>query len=382
MSGTSADGVDGCLVRVTGWGVPRSFELLAVVSRPFSRRLREAVLGAAGPGGRVEDLPRMAMDLGACYARAVDELLHAAGLTAADVDLVGCHGQTVRHLPRVGRRHGATLQIGEGALVAHETGIPVLSDFRVADVAAGGQGAPLVPVADRLLFSREDGAVALQNLGGMGNVTLLPPAGSAAPPLGFDTGPGNALIDLAAAHASGGRERFDRDGRRARRGRVLEPLVRVVTGHPFLRRRPPKSTGREAFGEEMFERIKRRAGAEGAAPDDVVASMTEATARTVAGAYERFLPASLRPRVVLVAGGGARNAVLMERLAALLAPVPVGVLGGDDPRLGTYREALCWAVLADETLGGRPGSEPAVTGASTPAILGKLSLPPTWMVQR
>jgi anhydro-N-acetylmuramic acid kinase len=255
-------------------------------------------------------------------------------------------------------------------VIAQRLGVPVVSDFRAADVAVGGQGAPLVPYADWCLLTHPRKTRAVQNLGGIANVTFLPVNGGRDEVVGFDTGPGNMLIDRAAAWATGGEQHFDRDGLLAAQGQVRPDLMALLLDHPFLRTTPPKSSGREAFGEPLFrELLPAITGVRGA---DVVATMTEFTARTVADAYRRFLPR--RPDEVIVGGGGARNPTLMGRLRAALDPTPV--LTHEDVGMhGDAKEAIAFALLANETLLGNPGNLPSVTGASRPVLLGKLTLP-------
>lgn len=371
MSGTSMDGMDAALLEVEGESVDGlGWELLAFRTRPY-RAVERKALADAIERGTPESLCRLHADLGGAAARAVGELLEEAGVPPEAVAAVGSHGHTVWHDPpgEEGRR-GSTLQLGDPATLAEATGIPVVSDFRARDVAAGGHGAPLVPFADRLLFSRPDRTRALQNLGGMGNVTWLPPIGSEEPTLAFDTGPGVALLDAAAGMATAGEEVFDRDGRLAARGMVDPELLEDLMAHPFLHRAPPRSTGREAFGPEL---VRELAGdlprGRPEAWCDLLATLTAFTARSVGDAYRRWI----RPRdvdEVVLTGGGARNPALREALTRVLAPLPVRTGAralGMDP---DAREAAAFAVLAWAHLRGIPGNVPGVTGASGPRVLG------------
>jgi anhydro-N-acetylmuramic acid kinase len=285
------------------------------------------------------------------------------------VDAVGSHGQTVWHRPPAEGRRGATLQIGDAATIAERTGIPVVSDFRSRDVAAGGHGAPLVPYVDRLLFSLPDRSRALQNIGGIGNVTRVPPRGSDEPVFAFDTGPGNALIDAAVELATGGRLTFDRDGQLAARGRIDDALLADLLRHPFFAAEPPKSTGREEFGRPFVARLTTALEPEGDADWlEIVATLTELTARTIADAYRRWLlPRGLDE--VVITGGGARNPTLVRRISELLHPLPVltGDALGVDPEA---KEAVAFAVLAWAHLRGIPANVPSATGAAGPRVLG------------
>ncbi|HEV3049203.1 MAG TPA: anhydro-N-acetylmuramic acid kinase, partial [Longimicrobium sp.] len=282
------------------------------------------------------------------------------------------HGQTVWHRPPADGKRGATLQLGDAATIAERTGRPVVSDFRTRDVATGGQGAPLVPWTDQLLFSVPDRARALQNLGGIGNVTRVPPRGSAEPVWAFDTGPANSLIDAAVEIATDGRHRYDKDGRLAARGTVDQALLDDLLRHPYFAAEPPKSTGREEFGRPFVERLVQAVRPEGDQDwMDLVATLTELTARTVADAYARWVVPRGVDEVVLT-GGGARNPVLAERIRALLHPLPVvdGSALGVDP---DAKEAVAFAVLAWAHLRGIPANVPSATGAAGPRVLGSLT---------
>jgi anhydro-N-acetylmuramic acid kinase len=364
MSGTSADGVDAALVRIRDVGGATRVETLAALTVPFASRVRDAIHDLSTGGAA--DVARWNMDLGELFADAALAVVAKAGRSPRDVDLIGSHGQTIVHLPRTRGRGAATLQIGEPSVVAERTGAPVVADFRVRDVAAGGEGAPLVPLLDWLLLRPTKGARLAQNLGGVGNVTLVTPR--AGDVVAFDTGPANAPIDAAAALATDGRRRFDDGGRLAARGRVDEAEVRRLLADPYFRRPPPKSLDRDAFGAPLVARVvRRRPGLAGA---DLVATMTEFTARSVADAYRRHLPARKRIVDVVVSGGGVRNPVLMRRLAELLAPTPVRSSAelGVDP---DAKEAVAFAVLADRSVRGRAGNLPRVTGARRAVVLGK-----------
>lgn len=377
MSGTSMDGIDAVLLELGG-ADPGSVEWSLEAFRFFPydarhrRRLREAVdEGDAGA------LCRLHAQLGEWLAEAALAVLDEAGARAADVTAVGSHGHTVWHVPPGNGRRGATLQLGDPATVAARTGIPVVSDFRSADVAAGGHGAPLVPWADRVLFSRPDRSRALQNLGGVGNVTWLPPRGSAEEPVAFDTGPANGLLDAAARLATAGSVEgsleMDVDGRMAAAGTPDADLLAELTDHPFLDLEPPRSTGREAFGPGLVRALAERRGLEPGGPrgawDDVLATLTVFTARTVADAYRRWIEPRGIDEVVLT-GGGARNPELVRCLREALPDLPVRTGAealGMDP---DAREAAAFALLAWAHVRGLPGNVPAATGAEGPRVLG------------
>ncbi|MDT8436492.1 MAG: anhydro-N-acetylmuramic acid kinase [Gemmatimonadota bacterium] len=366
MSGTSLDGVDAALVELGGRDErPAPARLVAFRTEPWPQplraRLREAV---AGDGGSPL-LADLGVELGERFAAATLSLLAGAGVAAADVRAIGSHGQTVWHRPPAPGRPGATLQIGEAAVIAERTGIDVIADFRVRDVAAGGHGAPLAPVFDRLVLARPDRGRAVQNLGGMANVTGLPPAGSGARPVAFDTGPGVALLDGAARRLTGGLADMDRNGALAARGRVIPEALEAWLADPFFVRPPPRSTGRERFGEAALDAWLGRFGR--ATAEDLLATLTELTARSVAEAY-RFL--DFVPDEVLLCGGGARNPELVRRLAAHLGAGrvrPLADAGWD----GDAREAAAFALLARQHVLGLPVDAGWATGAPGARRLGK-----------
>jgi anhydro-N-acetylmuramic acid kinase len=372
MSGTSLDGVDAALVDVEGSG-PDDLRIRVVHSLtvPYSderRRMSHAAIVA----GTAEALCDLHAELGEWFAEAALAVCAAAGVEIATVDAIGSHGQTVWHRPPAEGRRGATLQLGDAATIAERTGRPVVSDFRTRDVAAGGQGAPLVPWTDQLLFAVPDRTRALQNLGGIGNVTRVPRRGSREPVWAFDTGPANSLIDAAVEIATGGRHRYDRDGRLAARGRVDAALLADLLRHPYFAAEPPKSTGREEFGRPFVERLVEAVQPEGDQEwMDLVATLTELTARTVADAYHRWVIPRGVDEVVLT-GGGASNAVLAGRIRALLNPLPVldgGALDVDPDA----KEAVAFAMLAWAHLRGIPANLPSATGAAGPRVLGSLT---------
>lgn len=331
MSGTSLDGIDVAVVDIRG----KRIETIAFQSTPYPKSVRDALLNVS----TVEAISRLNFRLGELYAKAILAMQEP-------VELIGLHGQTIYH---EGGKH--TLQIGEAAVVAERTGVDVISNFREADIAAGGQGAPLVPFVDVLLFGRGNAPRAALNIGGIANVTLLPEG------IAFDTGPGNMVIDALAAEMSGGRERFDRDGRIARGGTVRWELLVDLLANPYFRRKAPKSCGREQFGPEYTRMLIDS----GLPMRDLLATATELTARTIAEA--------LPPREVIVSGGGVHNRFLMERLGSML-PVRSSAEFGIDP---DAKEAIAFAVLAYQTARGWPGNLPSATGASHPTVLGKRS---------
>jgi anhydro-N-acetylmuramic acid kinase len=366
ISGTSADGIDAALVEIEGAEETTRVRLLDFRTRPIEPALRDRVLGLGE--ARVDELLRVHYRLGDEFAEAALGVIEPARRAGLDVHLVGSHGQTARHHPRSADPGGraATLQVGEPAVIAERTGLPVIADFRPRDVAAGGEGAPLVPLVDWLLFRRQGATRGCLNLGGIANITVVTERADGV--RAFDLGPANMPLDLVVQAWTEGRETFDRDGARAGSGRVDPALVAELLQHPFLALPPPKSTGREAFGD-VFVRplLARYPGREA----DLLASLTRFVAEAVAAGVRRWVDAPLAE--VLVSGGGARNASLMVALAETLAPVPVRSLAaeGIDP---DAKEAIAFAVLANETLFGAPGNVPGATGAAGARVLGKIVL--------
>jgi anhydro-N-acetylmuramic acid kinase len=372
MSGTSADGVSVAIARIGAGGV----RVLAFKTFPYPPGLRQAVFRLFQPlTSRVDDICRMNFALGEAFAAALLKLAKASRIAPDSIDLIGSHGQTIHHLPANpagGGETGSTLQIGEPCVIAERTGITTVADFRPRDVAAGGQGAPLVPFADCLMFRHPRRSRAVQNIGGIANVTWLP-AGPALPAdgvLAFDTGPGNMVIDRMAWHATGGRRAFDAGGRLAARGAVNAGLLAQLMRHPFLGRMPPKSTGREEFGTQFADRLWRRAGRKGMRPEDLIATATAFTARSIAESYARFL--ERRVDEAILCGGGAKNRTLVRMLRAELPAAIAFVTPESFGVPSEAREAVAFAVLAWATVLGIPGNVPSATGAREPVVLGKI----------
>lgn len=359
MSGTSADGVDAAAIELD---VPASgVRVLATGSRRYDDAMRSEILSIAeGHPTDASSVARVHQQLGEEHAKLAAALI--GELRGRRVDVIAMHGQTIAHFPS----WHATLQIGDASRVAIATGVPTVSDLRSADVAAGGEGAPLVPFADHVLFAPL-APVALLNIGGIANLTLIPSA-SADDVVAFDTGPGNMLVDAVARE---GGAAYDANGAGAARGRIDEGLVREALGHPFFARRPPKSTGREEFGERFARTFLDLAKGRGDTHDDALASATEVTARSIAEALARELPQ--RPSRLLLAGGGARNAHLVARLASLVAPIRVEPTDAHGVP-AAYREAIAFAILGAYRLRGLPNTLPRATGASRAVVAGALHI--------
>ncbi|CAM4117067.1 anhydro-N-acetylmuramic acid kinase [Saccharibacillus endophyticus] len=387
MSGTSLDGVDAAVVRIEGCGLSAKAELLHARSFPYGDALRERLKDLCVPErSRVDDICGMNALLAEMFAEAARQAVSEAGLSMQDVDFASSHGQTIWHIPEHGpgerdlesrdpARFRSTLQIGDLSVLSKRLGVPVVGDFRPGDMAAGGQGAPLAPYGDLILFRDEKRGRLLQNIGGIGNCTALPAGAEPEDVFAFDTGPGNMVIDQAAWLLSGGKMTYDDGGAWASSGTPCEALVDKMLEHPYFRQAPPKSTGREVFGKaytQAFVELAREGFRLGDA--DIVASATLFTARSIAESCRNFVFPRCRIDEVIVSGGGARNAELMRMLALLLPEQRVcssNAFGVDDEA----KEAVIFALLGNDFLRGVPNHLPSATGASVATVLGKLALP-------
>ncbi len=430
LSGTSMDGVDAALVRISGPATEPRVRLLAFETYPYPDWTRERLLAvASGDSTTAEEISQLNTFLGVTFAEAALLLCLEANVQPKKLFAIGSHGQTIFHrgapsytmsrrymafarehkvelkavATRLARnlvrskRHGVgfsmmsvpmvqerfkateflslmrnTLQIGEAAVIAERTGAQVVADFRTADVAAGGQGAPLVPLVDYiLLHDARRGMVAL-NIGGIANFTVIPAGARPEQVFGFDTGPGNMLIDGLVRYFTKGEKTYDAGGRWAGRGRVLEPLLAEMLRLPFFAQQPPKSAGREQFGQHFLKQyfLKRR----GARPEDLLRTATELTARTIADALDRFVLGKISIHRLIISGGGAHNHLLVSRLGQLLPRLRVQLSDAFGLPVDA-KEAIAFAVLADRTMHGLPGNLPSVTGARRAVVLGKISRP-------
>lgn len=370
MSGTSMDGIDAALVRI-GTG-PEEIETVSTFFQGYSTRTRDYLLGLLHTDASIDDLCLANSLLGRLNGEAVLKLLESAEVGSGEVTAIGYHGQTIRHLPDetdvCGVRVRATLQIGDAATVAHIAGIPVVNNFRARDMAAGGQGAPLLPAFDHFVLTHAKiGTVAL-NLGGIANVTFLPPAVPRGEVIAFDTGPGNCLIDSAVAALSGGSTHLDEGGSQAMEGTVDEAVLDDLLSMPYFRLPPPKSTGRSLFNAELAQSVVWRIPQ----AKDCLATLTALSARSIAGAIRSFWPVSNPPRRVIASGGGVHNEALMQMLGQHLGAAEVITSDqlGIDP---DFKEAIAFAWLADRTMQHLPGNLPSATGAERPVILGNIT---------
>lgn len=374
MSGTSADAVDAVLVQISGHGLSTKVTQESYVSIPFSEEVRAEILETArGTSGGSRRLCLLSARLGQLYLSACEALCEKAGVRLEEIDLVGCHGQTVYHQPipeqYLGAEVTSTLQIGDPSLLCEKLHTVVVSDFRVRDVAAGGQGAPLVPYSEYLIYRSATEHVALQNIGGIGNITFLPAGGSLDDTTAFDTGPGNMLIDAVIAQMTNGTKRFDDGGRMAGQHPYSSALLKSLMADPYLAQRPPKTTGREYYGDAFLLRCKNQAQELGLSYGELLRTVTRYTAETIAHSVNAFLPAM--PNRLIVGGGGSYNHTLMSDLRECLH---VQVMTNEDLGFdGDAKEAVAFAVLANETIHGCCNNVPTATGAAHPVIMGKIS---------
>jgi anhydro-N-acetylmuramic acid kinase len=369
ISGTSADGIDAALCEISG--APPRAHIVHAITHPYPDGFQQRIHNACLPElSRVDDICQLNAELGEHFAQAVQHVIVDAGRSLADVDLIGSHGQTVWHMVQPDGRVTSTLQLTEAAVIAERTAITTVCNFRPRDIAAGGQGAPLTSFADWVLLRHPDHWRAVQNLGGIGNVTFLPPlSDTTSAPLALDTGPSNALIDSAVILITSGKQRYDRDGLLAARGTVDKDWLRALLTHPYYQRQPPKTTGRELFGPPMAAELFAQGRARGLDDASILATLTALTAASIADAYQRFAPAPVAE--VIAGGGGTRNPTLMAMLRQRLDPVPVRThedIGLDSDN----KEALVFALLAHETWHARPGNHPALTGADHPVVMGQI----------
>ena len=374
MSGTSADGMDAALTEITGCGLDTRVKMLGFVSLPYPEPVRNEILRlASGTAGGSRDLALFSFLLGKISLDACLAVCRQAEIDPSTVDLVGSHGQTLYHQPvpvdYLGTPVRGTLQLGEPSVISEGLGCPVVSDFRVRDLAAGGQGAPLVPYAEYLLYRQENRTIGLQNIGGIGNLTLLPAHGRPEDTLAFDTGPGNMLIDQLMERFSEGKVHYDADGAFAASGQVSPALLSFLLSDPYLRRKPPKSTGREAYGTAYVNALLQEADRLGTPPQDVVATATMFTAECIRIGVRDFCP--LQPDELIVGGGGSRNGMLMRYIRDALS-VPVRT-NEDLGYNSDAKEAVAFAILANECVHGICSNMPSVTGAAHPVVMGKIS---------
>ncbi|GJQ23804.1 anhydro-N-acetylmuramic acid kinase [Candidatus Brocadia sapporoensis] len=390
MSGTSADGIDACLVEISGNGIHTKIHILDFETYPYDNATRTAIFETCNlTTGTVDKVCYLNFYLGKLFANAAKSLVKKTSASLADIDFIGSHGQTIYHLPdkaiidttRDLKKDlwglpflPSTLQIGEPSVIAQETGITTVADFRPRDVAAGGQGAPLVPYADFILFRDKEKGRALQNIGGIANVTFLPSNCSIDEIVAFDTGPGNMVIDHITQIVSNNRHHFDDGGKLAARGKVNDRLLASLLAHPYISKPPPKSTGREEFGKPFADNLYKNAVLSGIEDMDILATATAFTARTIADSYKQWILTKHHISEIIISGGGIHNATLIKFLIHYLPSTMKIYPISDFGIASNAKEALAFAILANETISGNPNNIPSVTGAKEAVIMGKITL--------
>jgi anhydro-N-acetylmuramic acid kinase len=373
MSGTSADGIDVALASITGRGFNLRLKLLGHTHTGYPAPVRAAVLEAMNAERiSVAELSRLNFLLGELYADAVRNAQTAAKI--GKLDLVGCHGQTIYHQGEPGRYLGksiaSTWQTGEGSVIAGRLGVPVVSDFRPADMAAGGKGAPLVPFLDYALFRDARRGRIVQNIGGIANLSAIPGGAKPESVIAFDTGPGNMLMDQLVQKLFS--KAYDRNGAIAARGQVLEPVIARMLRAPYFGQKPPKTAGREEYGRQYAQAFFKLCGR--AAQPDVIATATALTARSISQAITRFVLPRGQFHDYIVSGGGTQNRTLMRMLSDEMSALGLKVKHTDNFGIPSQaKEAVAFAILAYQTWHRRPGNIPSATGAKRPAVLGKIS---------
>lgn len=377
MSGTSADGLDIAYVKIELRDPAPQFTLLDFTTREYPDEIKQKILSVAAPeGGDVTDVCRLNFFLGHLFSRLILDYLQENDISTAEIDFIASHGQTICHLPEKTEENGisfaSTLQVADPSIIANQTGILTVGDFRVADMALGGQGAPLVPFFDTLYFHHRKKNRIVLNIGGIANITYVPAELSLAKVVAFDTGPGNVIIDSLTRRYFN--QPFDKNGEIAKSGSVHRKLLTVLLQDEYFSKAPPKSTGREKFAGPFLQRLDSFVEAEKIAPADLIATVTELAAQTIYDACVKFLDKNKKVDQLVVSGGGAENPVLMAALTKHFSPVII-VRSDELGLLSEAKEAVCFAMMACQTLLGRPSNLPSVTGASRPTVLGKICLP-------
>lgn len=402
MSGTSVDGIDACLVEISGNGLHTKINILAFETYSYDKPTRTAILGTCNPEtGTVDKVCQLNFHLGKLFANAATSIANKAQIAIQDIDLIGSHGQTIYHIPNpeiISKSEvrsnefnstdvdidafkkepwdlphiRSTLQIGEPSVIAQETGVTTVADFRPRDMAAGGQGAPLVPYVDFLLFRDKEKGRALQNIGGIANVTILPKNCGINDVVAFDTGPGNMIIDRITELATNDTQHFDEGGKLAARGKIQDSLLAALLAHPYLSKPPPKTTGREEFGKSFADKLYKDATHSGIKDLDILATVTAFTARTIADSYKQWVLSKHQLSEIILSGGGSHNSTLIKFLRQYLEPtIQIHSINkfGISPNA---KEALAFAILANEAISGNPNNIPSATGAREAVIMGKI----------
>jgi len=376
MSGTSVDGVDAALVKIKGSGLGTKVETIAFRNYPYDEQIRERIFQLFNPKqSTVDNICHMNFLLGELFAKAALDIINEAGYKPEDIDLIGSHGQTVYHIPNPVYDYGytirSTLQIGEPAVIAERTGIATVADFRVRDVAAGGQGAPIVPYTEYIIYRDKNRNIALQNIGGISNVTVIPANASLNEVFAFDNGPGNMIIDEVVVRITKGKQRYDKDGEMAREGRVNNSLLEYLMDDKYFKQPLPKTTGREYFGSSYVDRLMDKAEDMGVRGKDLIATVTAFTAKAIVESYKYYILSKYRLDKVIVGGGGSYNKTLLAFIKEYLEDIDV-ITQEDIGFNSDAKEAVAIAILANEAINGNKNNIPNVTGAKNMVVMGKI----------
>jgi len=374
MSGTSGDGITAAVTKIAGNYAATELSVVSYETYLYDKDFRQRIFDIFDPEtSSVNAICEMNFEIGQKLAEAALNVAKKAGVSMSEVDLIGSHGQTIYHIPRPPEKGNvrSTLQIGEPAVIAKQTGVLTIADFRKMDVAAGGEGAPLVPYVDYILFSKRGKGMTLQNIGGIGNVTYIPPGAKEDDVIAFDTGPGNMVVDMLVQLYTESRLGYDSEGSMALRGKVNDRMLDELMNMPFFRMRPPKSTGRELFGKDFVFSFKRKADDLHLNPEDAIATATALTVESIAKSYEDYVIPHGKVEEVYVAGGGMRNKTMMSWLSKRLGRVPIRPFEELGIR-SEAREAAYFAVLANEFIHGNYSNLPNATGAKARTILGSM----------
>ena len=376
MSGTSFDGIDACLVKITGNGLSTEIEIIEFETYPYKEEIRELIFDASKEQtGRVDKICQLNFTLGKLFADAAVQIAGKSSIPISDIDIIGSHGQTIYHISslkeKADKKVRSTLQIAEPSVIAQETGVTTVGDFRTRDIAAGGEGAPLVPYADFILFGKDGIGRAVQNIGGIANVTFLPAGCSINEIIAFDNGPGNMIIDRFAEIITEGKLKYDKDGELASKGKLNQDLLERLCSHPYLSIPPPKSTGREDFGiqfsDNLYEELKR----DNVDFLDTITTVTVFTAKSISDSYRKYIQPSYKLSEVVMSGGGVYNPILFQFLKEYLENINIRKVE-EFGIPSDAKEALAFAILANETICGNPGNVPSATGARERVVLGKI----------
>ena len=376
MSGTSCDGIDACLVKITGNGLSTEVDILGFETYPYENEIRKLIFEAScKETGTVDKICQLNFILGKLFADAARQIAGKLPIPLSEIDIVGSHGQTIYHVSSLKENSGqevrSTLQIGESAVIAQETGVTTVADFRTRDIAAGGEGAPLVPYADYILFGRDGIGRAVQNIGGISNVTFLPTGGNVNEIIAFDNGPGNMIIDRFAETITDGTLRYDKNGELASKGRLNQDLLERLCTHPYLSKPPPKSAGREDFGIQFSDDLYQELRQDNIDVHDAITTITAFTAKSISDSYRKFIQTCYKIDEVIISGGGVHNPVLIQFLKDYLGDIEIRKV--DDFGIPSdAKEALAFAILANETISGNPCNVPSATGAKESVVMGKI----------